>query len=269
MTSRPPATATPIHPRLLELAGSNSHASDSPFSTPGSAINASSYDQTGDTPKSVMTEGNDSHTNNDSSGESLGIRARRPGSSGFIDAQESPQGTSTSDSSKTTEVDGQSSEIHACQKSHADSGSNTALPAETGAVHVAQSVPVLPADQPHLHRDRHDGEAGQRASSASSHSRITSITKESYFISGLNGRASAFYSPPPPFQGASSLKRGDYYSTAADAATANIPSPKLEPIPEASSEISGRYRAAMMAETPLKHAPGRGQNAALAARRPT
>jgi hypothetical protein len=214
-----------------------------------------------------MTEGNDSHTNNDSSGESLGIRARRPGSSGFIDAQESPQGTSTSDSSKTTEVDGKSSEMHACQKSHAKSGSDSALPAETGAVHVAQSVSVLPADQPHLHRDGHDGEAGQRGSSASSHSRIKNITKESHFISGLNGRASAFYSPPPPFQGASSLKRGDYYSTATDAA--NIPSPKLEPIPEASSEISGRYRAAMMAEPPLKHAPGRGQNAALAARRPT
>lgn len=262
MATRPPPASTPIHPRLLDLAA---QAVDSPSSTPGSVVTASSVDKTEDTDKSC----DDDSITNDSSGESLGIRARRPGSSGFVDAGESPQGTSSSESSKSADMKSKSSDEHASsdQSPIHTSHSHCSQP-NPAASKVAQSDSLLQADQQpedsHHHPDRAAEKAGRLETAPRPSHRITDLVSESHFISGLKGRPSNFYSPPPPSQGAS-LKRGDYYS---DSATANIPSPRLEPILEASSEISARYRAAIMAETPLKHAPSMRQTA-LAGRRQT
>lgn len=264
MASRPPPASTPIHPRLLELAA---QAGDSPFSTPDSVVTASSVDKTRQTEESQVSE--DQSTSHDSSGESLGIRAARPHSSGFIDAGMSPPGTtSDSESSKTENMDGKhdSNDVSSSFGEHSAQacGSAHASQANTAGVAQTDSPPSAAADQSEdrLHQDHdHAGEkAGQSGAADSPDNHLTNLVKDPSSISGSKNRVVKFYSPPPPSLSSASLKRGDYYS---DSATLNLPSPRLEPILEASTELSAGYKAAMMAETPLKQASSMRQTATV------
>lgn len=264
----PPPHSTPIHPRLAELAAS-SQATGSPFSTPDSVVTASSYDKTAFTPG--IASDADTSTDANSSGESLGIRAARPGSSGFIDAQESPPPRSESDTSRntaTTSMTGKS-EVHTMNQDASNSSLTPAIASSPDALalQLARSTLAGP-DQPDGDCKENQLEAEQpgTAVSSSDHHRIKDISKDNHFISGSTARAGVaaanFYSPPPPLQGAF-LKRsgGDYYPE-----NASIPSPKLESIPEVSGEVS-KHKATMI-ETPLRHDSGLRQSA-LAGRRAT
>lgn len=274
MSSQYPAShSTPIHPRLAELAANaKAEAASSPFSTPDSAVTASSYDKTALTP-GIASE-SENNFDADSSGESLGIRARRSGSSGFIDAQESPQTHNDSNLSRntaTSSMTGKSETTSTKEASHeyalSESPSSSAL-----ALQLARSNLLGPD---HAGPDENQPGAEQPASTAAStiNQPVKDAVKDIHFISArsvgaASGAASAgnIYSPPPPPQaGNAFLKRGagDYYS---DGGGASIPSPKLESSPEVSGEVS-KHKTAMI-ETPLRHNSAL-RHSALAGRRPT
>lgn len=252
-------STTPKHPRLLELAAS-SHPFDSPFSTPDSAVTASSVDKTGDTP-AMHSEG-DTRIDEDTSGESLGIRGRRSGPSGFLDAGESPQTGTHSESSESPQT-ASNSALHFPDDSASPARQAEASP-DPAACHPVRPT-ELAADQP-------DVQENQEAShtsvvSSTTFDRARAKVKEAHLVPAVKYHsaigAGSFYSPPPPPSGALSLKRGagDYYPDAI-----HIPSPKLDSIPEVSGEIS-RHRIAM-AETPLR-ANNSLRLSALAGRRAT
>jgi hypothetical protein len=270
MASRPlPSTSsTPIHPRLLELAAAS--AIDSPSSTPGSAVTASSIDKSEATRTLNSEYEDDDNVFLNNSGESLGIRARRPGSpvahysninAAQGDVQRSPLQSEESDTSKTTEaVSGDNSLSNDNEKHYPTPSKSPSVPPSSPSSHSASPDQLLP----------HTGQEGNEENNTRlsmtappSHLRIKDITSQLSSFSLSTGRSSTVYSPPPPNQGTAnnggaSKRGGDYYSSEA------IPSPKLEPIPELSGEIS---RLKSMSETPFKQSASFQRQIALASLR--